>query len=90
MIRMLDGPAQGVALELKNAPEVLRVVKAADGTWDALDAPGDFPRPDEHVYLYRRHGSPGVAMIDYVDRVTGRRRGKSVMIAQYRFIEAEP
>jgi len=65
LIRFLDGPAEGVTLFLRSAPEVLRVVRAEDGTWDALDQPGDEPRPGETVFVYRREGRGGVAMVDF-------------------------
>jgi hypothetical protein len=65
VIRFIDGPAQGVTLLLRAAPEVLRVVRAEDGTWDALDQPGDEPRAGEEVFVYRREGRAGVAMLDF-------------------------
>lgn len=52
MTAFLDGPAKGQNLLLKNAPLFLRVVEAF-GKWDALDAPGDRPSPNETLYAYR-------------------------------------
>jgi len=43
MIRFLDGPADGVELRLMRTPIMLRVVRSAGGTWDALDQPDDTP-----------------------------------------------
>jgi hypothetical protein len=83
MIRFLDGPAAGVALKLRNAPEVLRVVRDLAGAWDALDAPGDEPRPDEEVFLYRRTRMIGFVHIDYVTK-DRRRAAKTIAKAEYR------
>jgi hypothetical protein len=88
MIRFLDGPAEGVVLELRNAPEMLRVVRDPAGTWDALDAPGDEPRPDEKVFLYRRVRLIGFAHIDYVTK-DRRRAAKTIARAEYRFQEQQ-
>jgi len=88
MTRFLDGPAEGVRLMLRNAPAVLRVVRSTDGTWDALDMPGDEPGRDEEIFLYRRVGPAGWAHVDYRDR-RGRRTGQTVARADYRVIEAQ-
>lgn len=87
MTRFLDGPAEGVQLMLRNAPEVLRVVRdRRDGKWDALDAPEDEPTPSEEVFHYRRVGSVGYAHVDYRTRA-GRRAGQTVARADYHFIQ---
>lgn len=83
MIRFLDGPAEGVVLELQAAPQRLRVVRGQDGTWDALDQPEDAPRPDEEVFWYERQGSVGHGMMDYRDK-SGRRHGRAFLVAQYK------
>jgi hypothetical protein len=85
MIRFLDGPAEGVRLSLRNAPESLRVVRAQDGTWDALDAPEDEPRLDEEIFWYRRDSPAGIVFIDGVDPKTRRRRGWAQAVASYRY-----
>jgi len=62
MTTFLDGPAQGKCLFLRHSPKRLRVVEK-DGKWDALDAPGDYPRPGETVHRYefvRRTGTTHV------------------------------
>lgn len=76
MIRFLDGPAEGVALALRSAPERLRVVLNADGRWDALDQPEDEPKPGETVFWYRSEGAAGVVHLLATDPKTRRRRGR--------------
>jgi hypothetical protein len=58
MTRFVDGPAAGVTLMLRRAPMLLRAVRAADGTWDALDQLEDTPRADETVVVYRMARGP--------------------------------
>ena len=84
MIRFLDGPAEGVRLELRAAPEALRVVIDHTGTWDALDQPGDEPRADETVFVYRRLALPAVIHVDFV--LKGRCMSKTFASADYRFV----
>jgi hypothetical protein len=55
----LDGPAQGVVLDLRRAPFMLRVVKNhKTGEWDALDQPDDVVKPTEQVFVYRSTAAP--------------------------------
>lgn len=86
MVRFLDGPAQGVSLMLRNAPETLRVVRSSAGDWDALDEPGDEPREDETIFVYRRSGPPrGFVHVDRL--IKGRRVGQTSVQADYRVAE---
>jgi hypothetical protein len=55
MITFIDGPAQGVQLNLRRAPIMLRVVQSARA-WDALDQPDDDPRRGEQVHVYIQVG----------------------------------
>lgn len=52
MIRFLDGPAQGIELECRRAPVMLRAVQNRFGNWDALDQPHDVVRSSEAVSVY--------------------------------------
>lgn len=52
MSKFLDGPAEGVVLELRRAPFMLRAVRKGD-KWDALDQAGDEANPDEEIFVYR-------------------------------------
>lgn len=52
-----DGPAEGVRLQLRRAPILLRVVyDATDFGWDALDQEEDKVKISEKVYLYYMRG----------------------------------
>jgi hypothetical protein len=62
MARFLDGPAEGVTLDLRRAPTYLRAVSRPGGyvgsrlrqrPWDALDLPEDRRNPDEVVEVYK-------------------------------------
>jgi hypothetical protein len=56
-----DGPADGVTLQLRSAPLLLRVTfnpHARTYPWDALDQPEDTPKPHEQLHLYVRTGEP--------------------------------
>lgn len=49
-----DGPAKGQHLLLRFSPPKLQVVRdRVTGKWDALDARGDTPKPNEEVFNYR-------------------------------------
>jgi hypothetical protein len=86
MIRFLDGPAEGVVLALEAAPEQMRVVRARNGTWDALDQPGDSPRYGEAVFTYRRvTAADNIGHVHVDMRVKGRRVGVNSRIAEYRW-----
>jgi hypothetical protein len=69
MTSFIDGPAKGQCLLLKRSPQLLRVVEL-NGKWDALDQPGDEPRPGEKVYDYELAGQSGTCHIN-----AGRRSG---------------
>jgi len=61
----IDGPAEGVTLNLTAAPLLLRVVRSPGGTWDALDQPSDEPKPREQILCYHRlTATPSVACLD--------------------------
>ena len=89
MTRFVDGPAEDVRLVLQRSPVFLRVALGLEGRWDALDQIDDTPEPDENMYVYRLHGTPGVAFVDYPDR-QGRRAGHRCMIAEYRYWPDQP
>lgn len=75
MIELIDGPANGVSLDLMRAPIMLRVVRDRAGNWDALDQLADEPKRGETIFLYRMVGNPLMSgHIDYRDKA-GRRRG---------------
>ena len=82
MIRFIDGPAKGVSLVLENAPFLLRVVRAENGAWDALDHASDEARPGESISVYRRIDVPQVAFVDFRDRGGGR-RGQRLISCSY-------
>ncbi len=99
MVNFLDGPAQGVQLELKRAPTFLRAVvavappgertKAAVPVWDALDQLDDSPRDGEVCHAYRKVADDGWMHIDYRDE-KGRRRGVTLRNATYALVEHQP
>lgn len=85
MIRFIDGPAAGETLLLKRAPMFLRVVQDPTGKWDALDQPGDTPKPDERIHAYVIKGRAGVCHIN--------KRGPGsgfYASAEYRFVTNQP
>lgn len=89
MITFHDGPAHEVRLFLERAPFFLRVVLKNDGTWDALDQPGDEPAEDEQIFGYWiRPERMGRAFYDGVK--DGRRHGWSSMCATYEFFVPQP
>lgn len=53
MITFRDGPAKGQTLQLRRAPFLLRVVQAADRSWDALDQLDDKPKRNEQIIVYQ-------------------------------------
>jgi len=88
--RFLDGPAAGVMLDLQNPTIMLRVVRGADGTWDALDMPEDVARADETVFVYRATLKPAsVVHVDYRDK-QGRRCGRWYSDTEYRLLAEQP
>lgn len=83
MITFLDGPAIGKALMLRNCPQMLRVTRDKQtGQFDALDAPGDEPRPTEEVFQYQLVERTGGAFVDF----GGKKKGASGFypIAKYK------
>lgn len=90
MSTFLDGPAEGQTLRLRNPTIMLRVVQAADGSWDALDMPEDVARPDEKVYVYRATLKPtSVVHVDYPNK-QGKRCGSWHCDAEYRLLPEQP
>lgn len=90
MSTFLDGPAAGQTLVLRNPTIMLRVVRCADGGWDALDMPEDVARPDETIFVYRATLKPiSVVHVDYLDK-QGRRRGSWQSSAEYRLLPDQP
>lgn len=86
MIHFLDGPAKGVSLALRRAPEFLRVV-LDHATWqlDALDQLDDEPKASESIYVYRLAGDVGRGFFC--------RRGKGCLTfveADYRLFDVQP
>ena len=84
MTRFLDGPAAGVVLSLQQAPLYLRVVRNAQGTWDALDKLEDSPAAGEECYAYRRTSIERYVHVDYVDG--GKRRALLLTDATYSYL----
>lgn len=57
MIEFMDGPAEGVTLQLRRMPILLRVTRKPSrckAEWDALDQLEDQPDPAEEIFVYRR------------------------------------
>lgn len=48
----IDGPMGGTGLDLRRAPNYLRVTRDVAGKVDALDQLDDTPRDDEHLEVY--------------------------------------
>ena len=90
MIKFLDGPAKGVALQLQRAPIMLRVVQSPDGKWDALDQLKDVAADGEKIFVYRMEGTAGGAFVDGRDPKTGRRFGGYCVVATYRYLAEQP
>lgn len=89
MISFQDGPAAGQVLELARSPLLLRIVVDPAGQVDALDQLMDTPGPAELVHVYVKAEDLGSVHIDYTDR-QGRRRGKTIQAATYRYYEQQP
>jgi hypothetical protein len=90
--KFTDGPAAGKVLALRRIPMplFLRVVKAPDGTIDALDQAGDAPGQDETIFVYRKASSGGNALVDGRDPKTGKRFGYACEICTYALNETQP
>jgi hypothetical protein len=87
MTTFLDGPAAGTKLCLQRAPQLLRVVIAADGTVDALDQLNDEVRPGETVHVYRMHGDPSYYIACSRGKGGGCRPG---VMAEYKLYDRQP
>ena len=59
MLKFLDGPAQGILLQARTAPLLLRVVNRNDPPyeWDCLDYPKDTAEEGETIHVYVRTGT---------------------------------
>lgn len=84
MTRFIDGPAKGQKLMLKRAAFFMRVVEE-NGKWDALDQPGDSPRPGEKLYAYKVQGEVGMCHINM-----GSKGGGFYPMAEYRMVDPQP
>lgn len=89
MSKFIDGPAAEVSLSLQRSPMLLRVVRAADGAWDALDQIIDAPEPGETVFVYQRVTEPVMYHFSGRDK-QGRRTGGFRSTADYRFLPDQP
>lgn len=57
--RFIGGPADKRMIgPFSPAPVMLRVVRDAEGNWDALNEPDDTPKPQEQVFVYRLNSIP--------------------------------
>lgn len=56
MIKLTDGPADGLELEVRRAPLFLRVALTPAGSYRGLTEQDDRVRPGETVTVYRREG----------------------------------
>lgn len=86
MIHFLDGPADGVMLDLQRAPLMLRAVLSTKGEWDALDQPDDEAAPDEVIAVYRMVGKPTQVHVC----CSPRSKSGSRLMADYRLLPAQP
>lgn len=59
IVTFIDGPAEGVQLDLARNPYYLRVVRGIDGKWDALDQLDDDPALGDEIFIYRRGETMG-------------------------------
>ena len=88
MIRFLDGPAADLALALRRAPVLLRVVRTPRGGWDALDQLDDVPAPREAIFVYRRVSA--VTRYHLLVRGKGKRASGFYARADYRYVPEQP
>lgn len=89
MIRFLDGPAASVTLNLRRAPQYLRVVRDQQGNWDALDQLDDKPAVGETIFAYRMVSFDGSAHYCGHD-AKGKRFGRTEAYATYIYIDPQP
>lgn len=87
---LVHGTVRG-PLVLKRAPLLLRfVLTGADWkTLDALDQPGDEPKPGERVIAAERRGGFGSVHVDGRDR-KGRRTAEWYTTADYESVPDQP
>jgi hypothetical protein len=88
MVTFRDGPAAGVILDLRRAPQLLRVVQSPAG-WDALDALDDSPQEDERITVYRLDVST-LGRYHLLIRGRGRRGSGWRMRADYWVLAQQP
>lgn len=86
MIRFLDGPMQGAALNLTRLPVMMRCVVGPNGGRDALDQADDVVNPDETPHCYIRCSKVGHI------HISCRPRSKSgwYLAADYRLCSITP
>lgn len=86
MTRFIDGPAAGQTLCLRRAPRYIRAVRSRSGEWDALDQPGDEPKPAEAVCAYELAGEPTRV------HIKAQKRGASgwFAVASYIYADGQP
>lgn len=89
MSRFIDGPAEGIDLQLRRAPLLLRAVKSPLGKWDALDQLDDVPRADERIYVYQADPE---TLVRWHQRCSGKNRAASGFYeaCEYRFLHDQP
>ena len=93
MVTFIDGPAEGVRLELARAPLYLRAVHTMFGPegkpvlWDALDKLHDRPEPTENIYVYRLVKHEGSM---FICRRGRGKRGGLCQIASYAYVAEQP
>jgi hypothetical protein len=87
MITFLDGPAEGVTLQLRRAPLLLRVVQSQAGAWDALDQLVDEPKARETICVYYR--ASGIRSYFSCSR-SHRSQSGLFLTADYRHFEHQP
>lgn len=80
----INGPAKDVALELQRSPKFLRVCRAPDLTFDALDQIEDTPKPEEALIPYELVGEPTRG---FIRRQGG---GGAFTMARYQWIPDGP
>jgi hypothetical protein len=86
MTTFTDGPAKGQKLMLHRVCVFLRVVRGADGKWDALDQLVDEPKAEEKLYAYTIVGQPSMMHLN-----CGRNsRSGFYACADYRLVEPQP
>ena len=90
MSKFQGGPADGKQLELGRAPHFIRVVVSDGGKIDALDQLDDTPTEFEKPFLYSKVSDDGSCHISGRDQKTGKRFGRWLQMATYRFVEFQP